>query len=1451
MRQVGLRFAAFGVILASATAAFRGLSAAADISQAVQGLDALAAQSGKSGQQILANVNAITKQQLALGDAVKQINLALVSGFSESQIEALSEVAVKASRALGVALPDAFNRIIKASAKMEKELLDELGIFARLGPATQAYATAVGKTVSQLSEYERSQAFTNAVIEEGTNKFKSINTAVDTSAESFNRFSATIRNAVQNVGITLANIVAPFNRTEGIFAGIIDYEIEQFKRLGNTVQETYDVIEKSSIGVGVSRSTRTEADIKSNITSVLAEVQEPGVIRSLVDSIVPVVLASGGIATAAIVGRNLVNELSLPLAEIAAVRDARAQGATVARDSAGRFTNQNQYLRNLENQAGVAIAKGLLSTFAIGAFLTLGTLLAGKIAEELTRVGTTGERSIARGLIGEDLLDQLDSGRAERLVDNVVTLRQQLDNAVNIEGRKYYQQQIDLVIEQSKYLKAFEAISVLAVKTNRDTGDLVAAFDIVGDKVDNIFEYSSKKDIFGQTFNFKRLNVEIEELAGLVAQIGAENSFVDIFKRANDFAEEAVSATLLLNDLQNALNRGYDEYSKLVGQTTAKLVEAKNAEVAAQADVVDQQRQSLIIQQSLAEIQALPQNIGRAQDSNKDAEAAAKALKIVEDIRDANSENTRNLEAGLKVARSYLEILEKQNNFLQFQEQLSKQAVNPFLTLIDSLKSAAGGDNASVFRSLLQGYNSQDLAATEAFLQSAKEFTDSNSFSQAFGGILASTNIDNVYERIPQLLEETRIESIEVDTATQSIIVGWKEYNEQAKDVILRLDRIKLETAETVKLGQEGLAVQGALDGVLASQASRLIGIVAGQKQSIEAIVSDVDKALRGFKDQLRQNQNQELLIQARLAVDLGQIERDLEKFRLDNKIEGFKLELESAEAAVENRNTATSRERLANAQEKLANAMYDSFDLERRQIEQRAALDRKNIEAQRTVALSDLDARRKADKLSRDTQLKGILERINADKEFLDSLGTTYKESITSLESVFNSFGTNFANTLQAFLAAQGNNTAINFDEKQSNLDNLIGLGTKSVGTRDVVARGQFAILDLEANKVYDTLEKTANAQSDNALKVLDATKASDLEKLRLQEKSYATELVNTKTQLTRLQEAWLDFFRDLQGNAETFFEDSFDQIFFQARRDERNPNNTDGRARNERVNDAFDAFAESTAKSIFSNVIARPLSETIKDGFTNFFGLGTDGSENIKDITDLKLGPSGYLGVEIISESRKVGQNRIAVDNNENKGFLDGLKDKAKDFFSPLTDRLKSLFEGFGNTFKGVLGGAFKGLGGILGKVTGLGGLFGGGGGIGSLVGSLFGGPIGGFLGGLLPFAEGGLVPRPTLPPQLLATGGTVGRDTVPTRLQPGEYVLRRQAVQALGVANLEQLNKGTRELSSPTTTVIVNNNAPATEATSVETEDEFGNRVVDVIISRVENGDPGLNAALEGRI
>ena len=161
------------------TAAFGALSRAAQFEQLQKGLEYTGTVAGVSLTRVSTKLREITGEAVSAREAMSTVALGVSAGFSSEQLEGLTKVAKGASLALGRDMEDAMSRLARGAAKLEPEILDELGIMVRLDDATEAYAGKLGKTAAELSQFERRQAFVNAIIDQGTKKFGELAEAID------------------------------------------------------------------------------------------------------------------------------------------------------------------------------------------------------------------------------------------------------------------------------------------------------------------------------------------------------------------------------------------------------------------------------------------------------------------------------------------------------------------------------------------------------------------------------------------------------------------------------------------------------------------------------------------------------------------------------------------------------------------------------------------------------------------------------------------------------------------------------------------------------------------------------------------------------------------------------------------------------------------------------------------------------------------------------------------------------------------------------------------------------------------------------------------------------------------------------------------------------------------------------------------------------------------------
>jgi len=167
-------YATFAANLFAVSTAFTALQRAMDTSNMIKGLDQLGAASGRNLGTLARQVQAASDGAISLRDSMEAVAKASAAGMSTTQITRMTEAAKKASQALGVNMADAISRITRGITKLEPELLDELGILVRVDKATQDYAKTVGKSVGSLTQFEKQQAFANAVLTEAEQKFGSI-----------------------------------------------------------------------------------------------------------------------------------------------------------------------------------------------------------------------------------------------------------------------------------------------------------------------------------------------------------------------------------------------------------------------------------------------------------------------------------------------------------------------------------------------------------------------------------------------------------------------------------------------------------------------------------------------------------------------------------------------------------------------------------------------------------------------------------------------------------------------------------------------------------------------------------------------------------------------------------------------------------------------------------------------------------------------------------------------------------------------------------------------------------------------------------------------------------------------------------------------------------------------------------------------------------------------------
>lgn len=238
------------------TAAFGVLQRAAALEQLKEGLTTLANTVGRTASVIVSNIQEITDNAVSSSDAFRAAAAGFNAGFSTTEIEGLAKVAKGASIALGRDMTDALDRLVRGTAKLEPEILDELGIFVRLDDAAKMYAETLGKSASQLTQAERRQAFLNQTLTQGQLKFAGIAEGVDVNP--YDKLAANVDKLAKTFTNFISAVLGPFisllaNNTTAL-AGVFLLFVSTIKsqmfpvldKLGEKYRDTADFVAKQA-----------------------------------------------------------------------------------------------------------------------------------------------------------------------------------------------------------------------------------------------------------------------------------------------------------------------------------------------------------------------------------------------------------------------------------------------------------------------------------------------------------------------------------------------------------------------------------------------------------------------------------------------------------------------------------------------------------------------------------------------------------------------------------------------------------------------------------------------------------------------------------------------------------------------------------------------------------------------------------------------------------------------------------------------------------------------------------------------------------------------------------------------------------------------------------------------------------------------------------------------------
>jgi len=235
----------------------------------------------------------------------------------------------------------------------------------------------------------------------------------------------------------------------------------------------------------------------------------------------------------------------------------------------------------------------------------------------------------------------------------------------------------------------------------------------------------------------------------------------------------------------------------------------------------------------------------------------------------------------------------------------------------------------------------------------------------------------------------------------------------------------------------------------------------------------------------------------------------------------------------------------------------------------------------------------------------------------------------------------------------------------------------------------------------------------------------------------------------------------------------------------------------------------------------------DVLKESDANIFAEEDDFGDLLGETGDASKG----LGTSLVGTTEAVAGTTGGF--NLLNGKIPLLNMSIMDVIGKLGDFGSSLMSSIGNLFSGIFGGGGAGGGGgLFGSIfSGIGSFFSGGAAATAPAASSLMGI--GAAGGIL-VASGGLIRQ-------MNSGGTVMRDRVPALLEPGEFVMRKSAVDAAGLPAMQAMNSGkSQQNTMPPVKVQVENTGQPKEA-QADTKMDGEAMIIKIITKDLNSNGP----------
>ena len=165
--KVAVAIAVFKTLQKGIEAAINASKLSAEFNSVHRAFSNMATKVGQNSDKILASLKEASAGTISQLDLIKSASKAALFGLPMEQMDKLMAIARASATATGQSMSKMFDDIVTGIARGSPMILDNLGLSLKIGEATEAWATSIGKTTEELTAEERKMAILNATLEAG------------------------------------------------------------------------------------------------------------------------------------------------------------------------------------------------------------------------------------------------------------------------------------------------------------------------------------------------------------------------------------------------------------------------------------------------------------------------------------------------------------------------------------------------------------------------------------------------------------------------------------------------------------------------------------------------------------------------------------------------------------------------------------------------------------------------------------------------------------------------------------------------------------------------------------------------------------------------------------------------------------------------------------------------------------------------------------------------------------------------------------------------------------------------------------------------------------------------------------------------------------------------------------------------------------------------------------